>query len=976
MAAKSVVELWLLGGPSSLETFDPKPEASVDYNNGLKAIDTNVPGVRIHEWWPNLAKCADLYSIIRTMTHPHPGHETAAYLMQTGRNPGGGDVYPAIGAVISMMKAKDYHGDLPPYVILTSSKGRFSEVGFLGEQCAPLVTGGDPRQAKFIVDGIVPPGALKEEDIERRFELLKLVDRFGSAEERRDFEAAGEKARHIINGDAAKTFDLSQESKETRERYGRSWIGQSLLAARRLVEYGVPYININMSGWDSHKRHFESVKQRTSETDVAVAAFLSDLAERKLLDSTAFWMSGEFGRTTKIDRNPPWNGGRNHYSKCFCALVAGGGFKGGCVVGESDETATKVVKRPVTPVDFLGSIYEVCGINPDGDMPNPVGKKVPILPPPSKEGRLKELYKFALGAALALSALFLPGSASADPYVGYIYPAGIRAGTTNRVIVGGQALYNAHSAFVTGEGVRVINVEKVPNFAPPLGNQRGYLIKWLEGIAKGNREAPPIPEGTRVDEWRSNVWWRALGELDDLKLAIVERDLYTKRNTLQMSPSLRQMLILTVVADADAKPGFREFRMVAPVGMSPPRPFEVTSAQRTAEPRFAAPFRSRPKTPCITEFPAVLDGRIMPGETDSWKLCLRAGAKVVLRTVGRELQPYIGDAVPGFFNPSVRLLSPAGDEVAFADDYFYHPDPQLVFVPPVTGEYTLEIHDVLYRGREDFVYSIAVEEYGELVPVDKTPLWPLAGHEIPDRAKVAEFRGTIGKPGKMDEYEVEIPSEGEYVVDLLARRTGSPLDARVTVVDDDGNVVAVFSDCTNEVFRGSIIQAECDPVGRVRLKADDYTFRVEDESGKGGAEYGYVLRVHRPAPRFEVWTDLSGFTLRPGNARRTMVQVIRHDGFDGAVRLMGNDCVRFSPEFIPAGTNAMKVSVCSTAKVPVETRTFELFASATIGGETTVERICPADEYNQAFAWNHLLPAKSFAFKGIGKAAKKGKKRK
>ncbi len=392
--AKSVIELWLWGGPSQLETFDPKPDASVDYNNGLKAIPTNVPGLDIHEWWPNLATCGNLFSVIRSMTHPHPGHETATYLMQTGRNPGGGDVFPAIGTVIAMMKTRDgsYAGDLPPSVILTQAKGRFSEVGFLGDKYAPLVTGGNPNGAQFVVDGIVPPGGLAPDEMARRFDLLKLVDTFGSDARFGDYLAAGRKARSVIEGSAAKTFDLKLESTEMRERYGRTQIGQSLLAARRLVEYGVPYITVNMSGWDSHKRHFETMRQRTLDTDKALAALLTDLADRKLLDSTIVWVSGEFGRTTKIDRDPPWNGGRNHYAKCFSALIAGGGFKGGCVVGKSDETASKVVARPVSPVDFLGSIYARCGIDPDGPLPNEVGKKVTILPPASEQGRLKEIY--------------------------------------------------------------------------------------------------------------------------------------------------------------------------------------------------------------------------------------------------------------------------------------------------------------------------------------------------------------------------------------------------------------------------------------------------------------------------------------------------------------------------------------------------------------------------------------------------------
>ena len=197
----------------------------------------------------------------------------------------------------------------------------------------------------------------------------------------------------MVEGSAAATFDLSREAPETRDRYGRTWIGQTLLAARRLVEYGVPYITVNMGGWDSHKRHFETMEKRTADTDRALAALLRDLSEKGLLDTTVVWASGEFGRTTKIDRQPPWNGGRNHYPKCFSALVAGGGFKGGCVVGESDATASKVVKRPVTPVDFLGSIYERCGIDPDGPMPNKAGKKLTVLPPESKDGgRLREIY--------------------------------------------------------------------------------------------------------------------------------------------------------------------------------------------------------------------------------------------------------------------------------------------------------------------------------------------------------------------------------------------------------------------------------------------------------------------------------------------------------------------------------------------------------------------------------------------------------
>ena len=396
--AKSVVEIWLWGGPSQLEMFDPKPNAPRDYNGGLKAIPTNVPGVEIHEWWPKLAQCADLYSIVRSMTHTQFGHESAAYLMQTGRLPGGGEVCPAIGTVIAQAKKKSYKGDLPPYVILTRAKGRFSEVGFLGAEAAPLVTGGQPNSQRFAVDGIVPPSGISQKAAQERFDMLAELDSWRPAKKSANaakaaaFDAAGVEARRIAEGDAAKVFDLAAESDETRNRYGRNEIGQSLLAARRLVEYGVPYVAVNLSGWDSHKRHFETMKKRSGDTDAAVAAFLTDLKAKGLLDSTIVWMSGEFGRTPKVGWDPPWNGGRNHYAKCFCALVAGGGFKGGCVVGASDETASNPISRPVYPQDFLGSIYELSGVDPDGPLQNSKGKKMTVLPPQSKEGRLREIY--------------------------------------------------------------------------------------------------------------------------------------------------------------------------------------------------------------------------------------------------------------------------------------------------------------------------------------------------------------------------------------------------------------------------------------------------------------------------------------------------------------------------------------------------------------------------------------------------------
>ncbi len=398
--AKCVIEIWMWGGPAHLDMFDPKPNAGKDYSGPLKDIPTNVDGIRISESLPNLAKIADKYSIIRSMTHGINGHETATYVMQTGREPGKGVVYPGIGAVVGMLRGYDYgyKGKIAPYVVLTRTKGRFAENGFLSTKYKPFVTGGNPSAAQFDVEGIVSRYVNQQQQLSRR-DLLHKFNKLNKTSKQKNkvnksYENSGKEAYSLILGDVKDTFDLKKESKEVREKYGMNNFGQSCLAARRLAEKGVKYITINVPGWDTHKRHFEIVKRKLAEFDQGLAALLTDLDNKNMLDSTLVWCSGEFGRTPRILWNEPWNGGRSHYGKCFSALVAGGGFKGGCVVGQSDSTGENVIKRPVYPEDFLGSIYELSGINPNGTMPNPLGKKIKIMPSLGRgTGRLTEIYK-------------------------------------------------------------------------------------------------------------------------------------------------------------------------------------------------------------------------------------------------------------------------------------------------------------------------------------------------------------------------------------------------------------------------------------------------------------------------------------------------------------------------------------------------------------------------------------------------------
>jgi hypothetical protein len=394
--AKSIIQIWLWGGAPHLDTFDPKPETGNDYAGPFKAIETNVAGIRVCELLPLLAKQADKYSIIRSMTHDSNAHETATYMVQTGRHAGERVIYPGVGAVVSLLRGtgSGYTGQLPPYIVLTEPLGRFDEAGFLGARYKPFATGGDPSQPRFLVEGIAAQGISDQQQRDRRGLLGKLdalPRALPSNPALKALARSEEQAYDMILGDGAKVFDLSAEKDELRERYGRNKFGQSCLMARRLVEKGVPYVTLNYNGWDTHKDNFTTLRRKLPELDKGLATLLQDLSERGLLDSTIVWCGGEFGRTPKVDWTAPWNGGRGHWGKAFCTVVAGGGFKGGHVVGATDARGEEVKERPVTPADVIGSLYALLDIDKQATLLRPQGSEAQTMPAPQANGILKEI---------------------------------------------------------------------------------------------------------------------------------------------------------------------------------------------------------------------------------------------------------------------------------------------------------------------------------------------------------------------------------------------------------------------------------------------------------------------------------------------------------------------------------------------------------------------------------------------------------
>jgi hypothetical protein len=398
--AKSVIQVFLWGGMSHSDTWDPKPDAGYDYTGQFKGVvQTNVPGIQLGDLFPLLAKQADKFSIIRSMTHRNNGHETAAYLMQTGHMPGERLAYPCIGAVFALLKGYQagYKGLIPPYVVLTQPQGRFSEAGFLPSLCKPFATGGDPNAQRFEVEGVIARGITDQRQNARR-DLLGSLNTLGNAMpdnpsvlEQRDAER---QAYNLILGEGKDVFDLAKEDTKLRDRYGRHTFGQDCLAARRLVEAGVPYVTINYpGGWDTHSNHFSTMTRQCPQLDQGLASLLQDLSDRGLLESTIVWCCGEFGRSPKVDWQPPWNGGRNHFGNVFSVMVAGGGFKGGQIVGSSTANGEEVTDRPVYPIDLLGSIYALAGIDANAKLPHPEGFDARVLPAVDDKSKAAGLLK-------------------------------------------------------------------------------------------------------------------------------------------------------------------------------------------------------------------------------------------------------------------------------------------------------------------------------------------------------------------------------------------------------------------------------------------------------------------------------------------------------------------------------------------------------------------------------------------------------
>jgi hypothetical protein len=394
---RACILLWMDGGPSQTDTFDLKPGHA---NGGpFKPITTNVPGLQISEHLPKLAKHGDKLAIVRSMTTREGDHGRAALIMHTGYMPAGEINYPSIGGLL----AKELGNDdtvLPQFVSIAPNRGvspLAHSSGFLGPRFAPLVVGGGailagPRRGAFDYEAALrvadlePSRSTPPAHADTRIELME--------EQAREFAArypgaisaghqsAYERAVKLMRTAAAKAFNLEEEKPALREAYGKNMIGQSCLLARRLVEQGVPFIEINMGGvnggsfgWDTHAGNFDAVKTLSGGLDPAWATLIEDLKDRGLLDSTLIVWMGEFGRTPHI--NPQQ--GRDHFPNAWSTVLAGGGIKGGQAVGATSADGMSIKNRPVTTPDLLATICRALGVDPTKQNESNVGRPIRIV---------------------------------------------------------------------------------------------------------------------------------------------------------------------------------------------------------------------------------------------------------------------------------------------------------------------------------------------------------------------------------------------------------------------------------------------------------------------------------------------------------------------------------------------------------------------------------------------------------------------
>ena len=557
---------------------------------------------------------------------------------------------------------------------------------------------------------------------------------------------------------------------------------------------------------------------------------------------------------------------------------------------------------------------------------------------------------------LAVASAILCGTLSAA-YIGYLYPAGGRAGEEVEVLIGGQGLGGVRNVILTGGGISDVVCRNVPGMPYPSGSQRRHLQRWVHQIERGDRSFLPLPTGENaMIDWRYSPWYSRLNELTPLQYELVTHFLFVPRNALQMSPSIAQKIIVRFKIDRDASPGRRELRLAGGSWISNPMPFYISGVSEVREPRYSPP--PTKKSNGSFSYPCVVNGQIMPGETDRFDFEAEKGDVLYFAMKARALQPYLGDGVPGYFQGIMEVTDENGRQLAFADDRHFDPDPVLCFKVPETGRYRLLVRDALYRGREDFVYRIEIDGRPRPWQMMPPPEFAVSPIRIDPRNSAAPLSiptvvdDCLDKPGVSAVWCFDAKKDEKIVADLWARRLGSPVDGLLEIYDPSGKRICVCDDVKRQ--RIGLIMQHTDPtVIFTAPVSGTYKIVVRDSAGAGGPDHRYYLRIDRPRPDFRAYAAPS--VLETSNRGIFTVIIERMDGFSGPVTIKLH-----SPDgFKLCGENTVPANSCRAVFTidSMSSRRGSLQRLSMEASNGSVSRsVTPGTEAMQAFAYTHLIP--------------------
>jgi len=565
------------------------------------------------------------------------------------------------------------------------------------------------------------------------------------------------------------------------------------------------------------------------------------------------------------------------------------------------------------------------------------------------------------------------GSVPAAPHIGFLMPAGGQQGTTVDVIIGGQSFWGTREAWISGTGVTVENVQFVPGLPNISGSQRSYVNKVLRNYHAKKPNDIPVPEDQ--SDWRKHNFYTRLYELTDCERDILYRFMFVPRNSLQASPAISGRAIVRLKIASDAPAGVREFRLIARDGsLSNPLKFIVGKVPEYREGFFPYP-PAKQIMPEIT-VPSAVNGQITPGECDRYKFKAVKDQVITFKLYGRFFNPFIGDGVPGHFQPVLEVFDSSNNTLAFADDYFFDPDPVLTFKAPADGIYTLAVRDAIYRGREDFVYRVDVME-GTL-PLPDAPAPQVATVPLKDFSKDLSvkavssrevtypvvIKNALSSP-RGDRYAVKLKKDEEIVLEIFARRLALPPDMVIKVFDANNKLIA-FNDDVDRLKAGTILHNTADSLLYFKAPADGvYYLTVSDVANAYGSAYKYYLRIDRKRTRFAVYSTPSSLRLTAGCANQVKLTVERFDRFNGEIKVRVKSPANYKiigSDVIPGNCS----STVLTLAVPQDkTRKIqELVLEASADDFTT--KVIAGNEATQAFAYTHIIPAETFPVRVMG----------